>query len=477
MSYQWSMFINLGVLSSGLILATFIRTKANFFQRFLIPNSLLAGFILLPLYNFVFPKMGLSTVDLGEMAYHLLSLSFVALSLKALPIKKPGKGRIFGTTLSVLFQFGVQGFTGLILTFIFIKTIRPDLFHNFGYLLPLGFAQGPGQAYSIGESWRAFGVENAGSIGLTFAAIGFIVCSFGGVFIINYGLKHGWIDEKNVSFLKQKKAKPGIIKKGSPLKTGSYLTTETDAIDTLTLNGAIVLLGYFAAFLVLKGLELLLGLIGPAGSQLAETLWGLNFIFAALMGLLLRQILKLTKTQHVVDNLTMNRLTGLFVDLMVTSAIAAISIVVIKDFWLPIMIIAAAGALATTFTTLWYSSRVFSDHRFLRSLLVFGVSTGTLSTGLALLRVVDPDFETPVATDYTYAAGITFAFAIPYILTMNLPLHTYVTGDWKWFWIAVLINLAYLLFAGIFFFRYAGKNSFKHKTSIWYPEEATPEYK
>ena len=170
MSYQWSMFINLGIISAGLLLATFIRTKVNFLQRFLIPNSLLAGFILLPLYNFVFPYLGLSTVDLGQMAYHLLSLSFVALSLKALPRKKPGRGRIFGTTLSVLFQFGVQGFIGLILTFVFIKTIRPDLFHSFGYLLPLGFAQGPGQAYSIGQSWTAFGVEGAGSIGLTFAA-------------------------------------------------------------------------------------------------------------------------------------------------------------------------------------------------------------------------------------------------------------------------------------------------------------------
>ena len=195
------------------------------------------------------------------------------------------------------------------------------------------------------------------------------------------------------------------------------------------------------------------------------------------MGLLLRQLLKVTKTQHVVDNLTMNRFTGLFVDLMVASAIAAISIVVVKDYWFPILVISIVGGSVTAFTTLWYSSRVFSDHRFLRSLLVFGVSTGTLSTGLALLRVVDPDFESPVATDYTYAAGITFAFAIPYVLTMNLPLHTYVTGDYKWFWIAVLINVVYLLFTGIFFFVYAGKKSFKHRTSIWYPAETALESK
>ena len=470
MSIQWSMFINLGIISAGLLLATWIRTKVNFFQKFLIPNSLLAGFLLLPLYNFVFPVLGLSTLDLGEMAYHLLSLSFVALSLKALPRKKPGKGRIFGTTLSVLFQFGVQGFVGLILTFVFIKTIRPDLFHSFGYLLPLGFAQGPGQAYSIGESWRSFGVTDAGSIGLTFAAIGFIICSFGGIFIINYGIKNKWISKDEVSFLKNNSLKPGIVPKNKERQPGSYLTTETEAIDTLTLNTAIVLLGYFTAYLVLTGLDAALSLLGPGGEQLADTFWGLSFIFASLMGLLFRQILKSTDNQHIIDNLTMNRLTGIFVDLMVTSAIAAISIVVIKNYWLPIIVISVVGASLVAVSTLWYSSRIFSDHRFLRTLLVFGVSTGTLSTGLALLRVVDPEFETPVATDYTYASGITFALAIPYILTMNLPLHTYTTGDYRWFWTAVLINVAYLIFAGVFFL-FAGDRAFRHKNKIWYPEQ------
>ena len=87
MSIQWTMFINLGIISASLILATWIRTKVRFFQKYLIPNPLLAGFILLPLYNFVFPKLGLTSVNLGEMAYHLLSISFVALALKAPPGK------------------------------------------------------------------------------------------------------------------------------------------------------------------------------------------------------------------------------------------------------------------------------------------------------------------------------------------------------------------------------------------------------
>ncbi|MCD6397710.1 MAG: sodium:glutamate symporter [Spirochaetaceae bacterium] len=471
MSIQWTMFINLGIISAGLILATWIRSKIRFFQRYLIPNSLLAGFILLPLYNFVLPKLGLSSVNLGEMAYHLLSISFVALALKAPPKKEVAKGRIFGTTLSVLFQFGIQGFIGLMLTFFFIQTIMPDLYHSFGYLLPLGFSQGPGQAYSIGQSWTAFGVQGAGSVGLTFAALGFILCSFGGVFIINHGIKKGWIEKEKVEFLLHKDLNSGIHKKGSKLPVGSYQTTETEAIDTFTLNMGLVLLGYFLTFLFLTGLQYLLSLIGPAGERLAATFWGLSFIFAALIGLGMKQFLKVTDTQHIMDNLTLNRITGFSVDLMVTSAIAAISLVMVSKYWIPIFTISIIAAVIVAFSTIWFSSRIFRDHRFLRTLLVFGVSTGTLSTGLALLRVVDPDFETPVATDYTYASGITFVFAIPYILTINLPLRTYTTGDYRWFWLAVLINIIYILFSGAFFLKIAGKRAFKHKSKLWYPEE------
>ncbi len=471
MGFEWIFFIHLGIISAALIFATWLRSRIVFFQKFLIPNSLVAGFILLPFYNFVFPLLGVTSAGLGAMAYHLLSISFVALALKAPPKKETSKGRIFNTTLMVLMQYAFQGAIGLTLTFLMINTIRPDLFHSFGYLLPLGFAQGPGQAFSIGESWITFGVHNAGNIGLTFAAIGFLICSFGGIFLINYGIRHNWICTERVLFLNNSEVKSGIRKKNSKLPVGAYQTTETEAIDSMTLNLALVFLGYFLTFLLLKVLDFLLSYAGKSGEQLAATFWGLSFIFAALMGLILKQILKKTDTQHIMDNLTLNRISGFSVDLMVTSAIAAISLVIVSKYWFPILVITLTGAVVTFYTVIYFGSRIFRDHRFLRTLLIFGVSTGTLSTGLALLRVVDPDFETPVATDYTYASGLTFAFAIPYVLTINLPLRTYVSGNPVWFWSAVGINLLYLTFV-LVMFSIRGKGRIFHKPNkIWYPED------
>jgi ESS family glutamate:Na+ symporter len=165
MNFNWNFFLNGGIIATGLLIATAIRSKVRFFQRFLIPNSIIAGFLLLPMYNFVFANINMNTDALGELAYHLLSLSFIALTLRT-PYRQKGRGRnISSTSMAILAQFGLQALIGLGLTWLFIQTFIPDLFHSFGLLLPLGFAQGPGQAFAIGEGWRIFGIEDAGTVG------------------------------------------------------------------------------------------------------------------------------------------------------------------------------------------------------------------------------------------------------------------------------------------------------------------------
>jgi len=142
MTFDWTLFVHIGIISAALMVSTFIRTRIRFFQRFLIPNALTAGFILLPLYNFVFPALGLDSMTLEALTYHLLSVSFVAMSLRKAP-KRPNDGRIFATSVAVLSQYAIQTTVGLLLTFLLISTIMPELFHSFGWLMPLGFVLGP----------------------------------------------------------------------------------------------------------------------------------------------------------------------------------------------------------------------------------------------------------------------------------------------------------------------------------------------
>ena len=447
MNLNWAFFIDIGILSAGLLLASFLRVKIRFLQRFLVPNALTAGFLLLFFYNFAAPKLGLSSGGLGDLAYHLLNISFIAMTLRKVPAAhKKGDHTIVATSVSVLSQYAVQALLGLFGTLFFIKTFFPDLIPSFGFLLPMGFSLGPGQAYNIGRKWVSFGFEGADSIGLSFAALGFLWGCFGGVFLINYGVRKGWMKEADIEAIQSKNLRSGFLARNEKKPDGARLSTDSEAIDSMTWHIAVIMFIYLFCFLFLSGLEKVLSFAGPLGRDLAESFWSINFIFSSLAAMLAKAIFNRAKIDYTLDTTTLTRVSGLSVDLMVAASLAAISLTVVLDNWIPLLVISTLAGIAALLMVPWFCSRIFTDHRFARMLMIFGVATGTLTTGLALLRVIDPDFEKPVASDYMLSAGLTFVLAIPFILIIDLPLYSYTRNDPSLFWMAVLISFAYLAF-------------------------------
>ncbi|MHC4988906.1 MAG: sodium/glutamate symporter, partial [Planctomycetota bacterium] len=79
------------------------------------------------------------------------------------------------------------------------------------------------------------------------------------------------------------------------------------------------------------------------------------------------------------------------------AAIAMISIEVVKTAWLPLLILVAAGIAWNVFCVTTLARRILPDAWFERAIAEMGQSMGVTATGLLLLRVVDPDYETPAA--------------------------------------------------------------------------------
>lgn len=181
----------------------------------------------------------------------------------------------------------------------------------------------------------------------------------------------------------------------------------------------------------------------------------------------IKRIFRAFNIDHAVDNGTLIRLAGGCIDIMVAAAIAAIEIVLLTRFWIPILAIAIIGAAVSTLTIFWTVSRLFTDNLFRRTIMFYGNLTGTLSTGLALLRVVDPDFKTSVATDYMYASGITFVLVIPLILMLNLPGYWYTTGNNWYLWLTLMIIGVYVLFSILSYSLLSGKRGFRRASSFW----------
>jgi len=171
---------------------------------------------------------------------------------------------------------------------------------------------------------------------------------------------------------------------------------------------------------------------------------------------------------YVLDDDTLSRISGTSVDYMVAGALGAISLVFVGKYWFPILLMSTLCGFMVYYTIPWVSSRIFRDFRFERMLMLYGVSTGTLSTGLALLRVMDPEFKTKVTSDYMLSAGLTFVLAIPFILAINLPAKAYTSGSMVSYWIFMAIAAGYMLFVLVVYLILARKRRFASPSANFY---------
>lgn len=472
---NWNYILHIGIISVALLIAALARARIRFFQRYLMPASIIAGVLLLVFYNFFAPMLGLRSDFLGEIVYHLLNISFIAMMLRVTHEnrkKVKGSRAIAANVTAVMAQYGLQAFFGLLVTALLIATVTPTLYPAIGFSLPLAFELGPGQAYSIGATWEKMGFVGASSVGLTLAAIGFLIGSFGGVILINQGIKRGWIAKGYRDKIDQHSIRTGFFSRNTTERpVGSYLTTDGESIDSLTYHIALVMGTYLLSWGFLTGLTALLNLIGPLGSDLADSLWGINFMFSSFCALGVKMVMRLFKVETTIDTATCNRISGLSVDLTVAASLGAISLVAVQGYWVPILALVATGMVITLVILPWYCSRIYDDHQFYRMLVIYGTATGTLPTGLALLRVVDKEFETPVATDYLYAVGIVFLLAIPFIMSVNLPAFSVTRNKPYLFWVAVAISAFYLLASFVSYLVIAKKRSFAKAGQLFYTEE------
>ncbi len=374
MGMSWKIVIDAGAISVALLLATFLRAKLRFLQRFMVPNALTAGFILLPFYNWAMPALGYGTHRLGELVYHLLNVSFIAMTLRAPhPKSKDERGGPLMISVAILWQYAIQALVGLLAGFALLRLFWPGLSPAFGLFLPLGFALGPGQAFAIGRGWEPLGFEGAATVGLAFAAVGYLWSSFVGVPLITWGIKRGRVGKAALEAFKDRTLMTGIVEKGRQGGEAGRLTTDSEAIDSLSFHAGLVVFTYLLSYLLLSGLTKLLAFAGPTGVELATNLWGINFIFSSVTAMLVRVCLKALGIQRLADDATLTRLSGFAVDYMVAGSIAAIAVTFVARYWAPLLVVTTLGGVVVTVTTIWMASRLFRDHPYERMLMVYGL--------------------------------------------------------------------------------------------------------
>ncbi len=416
----WGTILLFAVLLGSLLAGNVLKKSIPLLSKSLIPTSVIGGTVLIivaAIYKGITDTVmfdtaifsGNGTANLEIITYHTLALGFIASSFKSVggKLTKKRTDEIFNTGVTTVSTYLLQGIVGMGITII-AALILTDFFPAAGLLLPFGYGQGTGQALNYGNIYETqFGFSGGKSFGLTIAALGFLSASFGGVIHLNLmkhkgKLKiHGDKDKLNTEIVEQDNEIP-----------------MQESIDKMTIQIALIFLAYVLAYLLMH-------LLGSLIPTMKSTIYGFNFLLGVLATTLVKGIMNALKKKSVIkkeyiNNFLMTRISNFFFDIMVVSGIAAIRLDILEKYWGIMLLLGVVGLIITYAYNRYVAKALFPEYTEEQFLAMYGMLTGTASTGMILLREVDGDFKTPAADNLVYQNFPAIVFGFPIMLLATL---------------------------------------------------------
>jgi ESS family glutamate:Na+ symporter len=345
-----------------------------------------------------------------SIVYHALAIGFISLSLKR--TKTDNKKKVWSTGMVITSTYALQGFIGILMVLLFYS----DKFVGAGMLLPLGFGQGPGLATSFGRMWtdmlNGYGV----ALGASYAFLGFVFGGTIGVLAINVLARRKGVE-------KTKRYWDDSIN-----KTNIEIDTvkEISVLDGLTVQVVVIMLIYGLVWLTLFLLEGVLLNLGNIGQTIFNLLSGFNFILGIAYALIYKQIVKKIEKKgknlnFMTNDYMLSNISSLSFNFMITGAVLTITIDFLTEFGWLLILVSAIGGFATLFYVRFLTQKVYSDYKDEYFVGLFGMLTGVASTGIALLKGLDRNLESPVAEEMVLGSGTAITMALPLFGFLMLP--------------------------------------------------------
>ncbi len=412
-------------LLGSLLVANVLKKSIPFLQESLIPTSVVGGVILLivaGVYKAITGDVmfdtaffsGKGMTNLEVVTYHALALGFIASAFKTTggKLTKQRSNEIFNTGVTTVSTYLIQAIFGLAITLI-VALVIEGFFTAAGVLLPFGYGQGSGQALNYGNIYeKDFGFEGGKSFGLTIAVLGFLSASIGGVIHLNVMKRTGRLVLSN--------RVDGSLHTDEVESEGEIPMQES--MDKMTVQIALIIVAYFVAFLIMYALGSLL-------PGMRSVIYGFNFLIGVLSATLIKVIMNFLRKKKVIkkkytNNFLMTRASNFFFDIMVVAGIAAIRLDILERYWGVMLILGVVGAIITYVYNRIVAKVLFKDYAEEQFLAMYGMLTGTASTGIILLREVDGDFRTPASDNLVYQNFPAIVFGFPMIFLATLaPVH------------------------------------------------------
>lgn len=419
-SNVWGRFNLIAILLLSLLAASLLKKAVKLLKDSLIPTSVVGGAVLLliaAIYKLITKEEMFNTPFFGGngssvleiITYHTLALGFIASTFtgSSQKLTKQRNIEIFNTGVTTVATYLIQGVVGLGITILTAKLFT-EFFPAAGIILPFGYGQGTGQALNYGNIYEMdYGFTDGKSFGLTIAALGFLSASLGGVIHLN--ISKNRLKRTALSAEDKRASEEVLTEKDIPI---------FENMDILSVQVAFMMGAYLVTYIVMY----ILGILVPG---LKSVVYGFNFLIGVLMATLTKMVInklhqkEILKKQYI-NGFLMTRIRNFFFDIMVVAGIAAIRLNALGKYLIILLVLGILGALVTYVYLRFICKVLFPEYEEEQFLAMYGMLTGTASTGIILLREIDGNFKTPASDNLVYQNFPAIVFGFPLMLLATL---------------------------------------------------------
>ncbi|WP_085902070.1 sodium/glutamate symporter [Kiloniella majae] len=258
-------------------------------------------------------------------------------------------------------------------------------------LIAIGFQGGYGTAAGLGNTYDELGFDAGYDLALGMATAGKVSAILVGLILINFAVKKDQMQspkEKKSEHLKEdiseKKAKTLFAKK----RREEYLSADALLLHFSLLCIAIIIgWGLKEVLLIIESFFLTKGQDGMV--QYIPL-----FPMALIGGICLQLFISKIGKEKLLNEHHLHSISHSFLDLLIVVAIATLSLKALQENWALLTILICTGIGWNLLVFFFIAPRLYKNAPWTRGLGDFAHSTGATTSGLLLMKVVDPNDKT-----------------------------------------------------------------------------------
>ncbi|KZL51423.1 sodium:glutamate symporter [Nodularia spumigena CENA596] len=268
-------------------------------------------------------------------------------------------------------------------------------------LIEVAFEGGHGTSAGMAATFTELGFTAGPDLSLALATVGLVSGVVSGTILIHWGRRTGRIKVSSEPLYRVEDTENQHPEEEPSVTIARKNLFRNLLIDPLSLNFGFVGLAIAFGWLILEALRLLESITwGRGGVELIS--YVPLFPIALIGGMIVQYILMRTRRTYLISRPLMENIGGLALDITIVTALASISLSVLGDNLAPFLILSVAGIAWNVCAFVFLGPHLLPFYWFERGLGDMGQSMGVTSTGLLLLRMVDPDNRSGAFESFAY---------------------------------------------------------------------------